>query len=403
MVCTLLAAVTVAFFGGTDAWAVSTQLPILMYHNLTVDGETGSMTITQERFREDMQYLAAYGYTPLLSADLIAIRAGVETMPEKPVMITFDDGYESNYTLAYPVLEETGMKATIALITSHIRDDTGGGMPTSMTWQQAKEMYESGIVDIGTHTNRLHNEENDGFEIPGGPDGIQRRKNEGWVDYQTRMNQDIGMSIRMIQKNIGDTVRVRYFSYPFGATDPWFGQVLLNNGLLVSMTTQSRIADIGAGLYGLPRIRVTMDLPVGKLLQHTVTAKPAQSALQIDGSPMTLPTYQINGSNYVKLRDVADLVNDTASQFSVGWDNGTVTLQKGAGYEPDGNELQPLDGGERTAVSMVGPLLEDGKQVVLEAYLIDGNYYFKLRSLGETVGFAVDWDENDHILIIKTT
>ncbi|MGE4549259.1 MAG: polysaccharide deacetylase family protein [Intestinibacillus sp.] len=403
IVCALLATVTATLYSSTDAWAAETQLPILMYHNLTVDGETNSMTITQERFREDMRYLAAYGYTPLLAADLVDIRAGVEAMPEKPVMITFDDGYESNYTLAFPILEETGMKATVALITSHIRDDTGGGMPNSMTWQQAKEMYESGIVDIGTHTNRLHNEDNNGFEIPGGPDGIQRRKDEGWMDYQTRVNQDIGASIRMIQEKIGDTVRVLYFSYPFGATDPWFGQILLNNGLLVSTTTQARTADIGNGLYGLPRFRVTMDLPVSKLLQRSVTANPTQSALELDGKSMTLPTYQIDGSNYVKLRDVADLVNGTASQFSVGWDNGAVILRRGTAYEPDGSELRPLAGGGRTAESMAGPLLADGTPVVLEAYRINGNYYFKLRSLGETVGFAVDWNENDHILIIKTT
>lgn len=93
-----------------------------MYHNLTNDpSAVTSMTITGERFQEDMEYLEYNGYTPLLSADLIDIRAGKEAMPERPVMITFDDGYRSNYDIAYPILQKTGMKAVIALIGKSIR------------------------------------------------------------------------------------------------------------------------------------------------------------------------------------------------------------------------------------------------------------------------------------------
>ncbi|MFR4415586.1 MAG: polysaccharide deacetylase family protein [Butyricicoccus sp.] len=119
-------------FGLTGAFFVSciscsaantaSKVPILMYHNLTNDpSAVTSMTITGERFQEDMEYLEYNGYTPLLSADLINIRAGKEAMPERPVMITFDDGYRSNYDIAYPILQKTGMKAVIALIGKSIR------------------------------------------------------------------------------------------------------------------------------------------------------------------------------------------------------------------------------------------------------------------------------------------
>ena len=67
----------------------ASKVPILMYHNLTNDpSAVTSMTITGERFQEDMEYLEYNGYTPLLSSDLIDIRAGKEAMPERPVMIT---------------------------------------------------------------------------------------------------------------------------------------------------------------------------------------------------------------------------------------------------------------------------------------------------------------------------
>ena len=71
-----------------------TRIPILTYHDLTRDPEnTDSMTITDERFRLDMEFLQEFGYTPLLPKDLVAIQQGNMEMPDKPVMVTFDDGY----------------------------------------------------------------------------------------------------------------------------------------------------------------------------------------------------------------------------------------------------------------------------------------------------------------------
>lgn len=392
---------TGALCGGAHAQASDTQVPVLMYHHLTTDGQTNSMTITAERFREDMEYLSNYGYTPLLSADLMAIKAGSQPMPEKPVMITFDDGYESNYTLAYPILQETGMKATISLITSHIRGGESEGIPTSMTWTQAKEMYESGIVDIGTHTHRLHNEENGGFEIPGGPDGVQRLRGESWMEYQKRVGQDIRTSVRTIQAHLGATVRVWYFSYPFGATDPWFGQVLSDNGLSVSTTTKATMADIGGGLYGLSRYRVTMDEPVSKLLTGCLTARPAQASVEIDGARHTLPAYRVNDDSYVRLRDIALLLQDTGAQFAVGWADGAVTLQKGAPYEANGSELAALDKGIRLGLAMTNPVMIDGQPETLPAYNIEGSYYFELENLGQALGLQVELSDGIYHIITE--
>ena len=175
-------------FGLTGAFFVSciscsaantaSKVPILMYHNLTNDpSAVTSMTITGERFQEDMEYLEYNGYTPLLSADLIDIRAGKEAMPERPVMITFDDGYRSNYDIAYPILQKTGMKASFALIGKSIRaNDNTEANRFFLKWDEAAEMADSGLVELGSHTYNLHNPQYGGLTAPDGINGIQRLK-----------------------------------------------------------------------------------------------------------------------------------------------------------------------------------------------------------------------------------
>ena len=166
-------------FGLTGAFFVSciscsaantaSKVPILMYHNLTNDpSAVTSMTITGERFQEDMEYLEYNGYTPLLSADLINIRAGKEAMPERPVMITFDDGYRSNYDIAYPILQKTGMKAVIALIGKSIRaNDNTEANRFFLKWDEAAEMADSGLVELASHTYNLHNPQYGGLTNTG--------------------------------------------------------------------------------------------------------------------------------------------------------------------------------------------------------------------------------------------
>ncbi len=400
----VIAAAALALLCGVPrAAAAHTEVPILMYHNLTTDiSEISAMTITQDRFRQDMEFLQQYGFTPLLSADLINIKAGAKPMPEKPVMITFDDGYESNYTLGYPVLKETGMRATISVITSHLRDGSGSGYDSSMIWPQLKEMYDSGIVDVGSHTNALHNEESVGQFIEGGANGIQRHAGEDYSAYQLRVGNDIAASVRSIRTHLGEDTKVWYFSYPLGETDSWFGQVLLDHGFYVSTTTRPRTADIAAGLYGLPRYRITMQQSVSQLLQSTKKASPTVTEAVVDGKPTRLPTYQIDGSNYVKLRDVAWLLNPTVARFSVDWDGNDIALRKGGDYTPAGGELVTLPAGTHTGASMVGRVRIDGTATTLAAYNIGDHYYFKLRALGEKLAFQVGWDETNHVIILTT-
>ena len=92
---------------------VREPMPVLMYHHMVPEGQDcNAMTITPGKFRADLDIILAKGYTPVLPGEL----AEGAPLPEKPILITFDDGYRSNYDLVYPILREYGVKACISII-----------------------------------------------------------------------------------------------------------------------------------------------------------------------------------------------------------------------------------------------------------------------------------------------
>lgn len=134
------------------------------------------------------------------------------------------------------------------------------------------------------------------------------------------------------------------------------------------------------------------------LAAEGVPAWASQSKLLLDGVEVSCGAYEIaaaNGysNNYFKLRDVAALLSGTPAQFSVGWDglSGTVTLTTGKSYTPVGGELAPTTG-TASASPAQGAVYVNGRRANLAAYVIGQNNYFKLRDLGEALGFGVEWD-----------
>lgn len=134
---------------------------------------------------------------------------------------------------------------------------------------------------------------------------------------------------------------------------------------------------------------------------------PTQKSVEIAGEQVVFQTctvYDEQGyeTNYVKLRDVAYALMGTQAQFSVEYD-GSTKITTGAAYSPDGTEMNLLpQGGESGMVKAV--LTVDGVGVAKEAILVrdaaGGGYtYFKLRDLGEAMGFPVEWDGQRGIYI----
>ena len=124
-------------------------------------------------------------------------------------------------------------------------------------------------------------------------------------------------------------------------------------------------------------------------------AQRSPQRLTVDGAAQDVEKYNIDGSNYLKLRDLAYLLNGTGSQFSVGWDAaaGTVTVTSGMPYEPDGSELSVgADKSGEARLSIQQVVINGAARADLSVYNIGGNNFFKLRELGEALGFDVDYD-----------
>lgn len=235
---------------------VREPMPVLMYHHMVPEGQDcNAMTITPGKFRADLDIILAKGYTPVLPGEL----AAGAPLPEKPILITFDDGYRSNYDLVYPILREYGVKACISIIV--LMPD----LPTDnfCTWEQLREMTDSGLVEVGSHSYRLHNlGEDKGNYEKDGTNGVERRPGESDGDFQARVLDDIQKSHDRIAAELGS---VTCFAYPFGCTDP-DAKALVDALFPVSLMTVPQCADLARGLHDLPRYAVHMETNLADLL-----------------------------------------------------------------------------------------------------------------------------------------
>jgi len=99
------------------------RIPVLMYHSI-VNGKGNSNCLPIETFEEQMKYLKDNGYHTISLTDLYKYFMRAEPIPEKSVVLTFDDGYENNYSIMFPIIKKYKFKATIFVITSHIDNDS---------------------------------------------------------------------------------------------------------------------------------------------------------------------------------------------------------------------------------------------------------------------------------------
>lgn len=133
-----------------------TAVPILMYHSVAVapNSTTRALSVAPEAFAEQMALIGDLGLTPLTTTALAAHWRYRRPLPARPVLITFDDGYEGVHRYALPVLAKHGFPATLFAATGWLRGphDTGGGLDAMLDWDQVRELTGSG-VEIGGHTH----------------------------------------------------------------------------------------------------------------------------------------------------------------------------------------------------------------------------------------------------------
>lgn len=232
---------------GILAWSVSEvrgRFTVLEYHNFTENAESVTdYTMTTAALRRDLDWLRDHGYTTILPRELAAgaLDDG-SPLPKKAVLLTFDDGYASNYTLAFPILQEYGAKATISLITSRIDDPLSG----FLSWEQCREMAQSGLVEFASHTHDFHIRD----EVL----GIERMEGETREAYEARVFPDLSLSIARIEEETGQ--RALAFTYPLGNMELWAEDFLRAHFSITFSGIYGR-GHFGGSLYRLPRCNVS--------------------------------------------------------------------------------------------------------------------------------------------------
>lgn len=236
--------------------ASGVQVPILMYHDISYLGEGYSKT--PEIFKAQMQELKDAGFHTIFYEELIDYVENGTPLPEKPIIISVDDGYRSNHTYLFPILQELEMKAEIALIGRAIQR-----YDWSLTWDQVREMAKSGLVSFQSHTNNLHSD----LTAQGGRLGVLKHPDESWTEYAALLGNDISASLELIESETD--VKPLVFTYPRGKWNTMAEGLTAHLGCKASVTTLDGIAVIHQGDPSSLRLmnRIGMDHRNGSVIK----------------------------------------------------------------------------------------------------------------------------------------
>lgn len=220
-----------------DALDRDFYVPILMYHYISIppagaDTYRINLSVPPDTFRAQMKWLKDNGYEPITLTRLIyALNIGWPPLPDKPIILTFDDGYLDNYETAFPILKEMGFTGTFFVLTGFIDRN----QPGYMTWSQLEEMSKAGM-DI-----EVHGVEHD--DMSG--------RDANWLA------QNLGTASQAIQQHLG--YQPRFLAYPSGQFDPLTITVANQTGYWAAVTTIFGSHQQKDALYELQRLRIAND------------------------------------------------------------------------------------------------------------------------------------------------
>ncbi|WP_297020592.1 polysaccharide deacetylase family protein [uncultured Dialister sp.] len=221
-------------------YSVPEGVSVLMYH--MIGNEQGNAAImTEANLRIQMNYLRDHGYHPITMQELYDYVTKGAPLPEKPVCITFDDGYLDSYTIVYPLMKEYGYPWTLFLIT----DDVGKPY-NRMTWDQLKEMADSHTVTIANHTlshPKLHNL------------ATAKEKEKEIVEANQALKYHLGIDNP-------------WLAYPYGDYDDEVVAIAKKAGIKMAVTTDAGRVHVGSYPYELKRVYIGNDISLARFSER---------------------------------------------------------------------------------------------------------------------------------------
>lgn len=289
-------------------------------------------TALDERTVADFfSWLRSAGYHPVSLQQIVDARAGGKPLPARAVLLSFDDGYESFYSKVYPLLKQFNYPAVMALVTGWLEVPPGQivagyGAQTPLrreafiTWEQAREMAASGLVEYASHGDAIHT------GVPGNPQGnlqpaaVTHRYDSSTGRYEddaawiARVEADLRRSRGLIEQRTG--ARVRAMVWPYGAYNKAALRAADRAGMPITLTLDEGPNTPDVPLQTIRRGLATYDIAVPEYALLRTPARPdprvLQRAMHIDLDNVYDPDPQQQEANLSRLLDRVQAVGPSA-------------------------------------------------------------------------------------------
>jgi peptidoglycan/xylan/chitin deacetylase (PgdA/CDA1 family) len=239
------------------------RIPVLMYHEIADPADSSSrLAVAPSAFADQLAYLHDAGWSTISAGKLSQIISdGTGTLPERTVVLSFDDGYEDFYSQAMPLLSKHGFTATMFMTSGWIKEAKPAG-PPMLSWAQLSDIARAGI-EVGAHsTTHPQLDQLDGEHL----------------------RRELFDSKKELEDHLG--VEVPGLAYPFGYSSAAVRQVVRQAGYAYSYAVDNRIAALGSDLFAIPRLTVKRSTTVaefGRLVDGENTIALRQDRLLTTG------------------------------------------------------------------------------------------------------------------------
>ncbi len=207
----LLLSCILIFYNVKAKQTVEISVPIIMYHSI-LKSKSGKYIVNPSTLEDDLKFIKNNGYTTITMTDLINYVYSDSELPEKPIIITFDDGHYNNLTYALPLLEKYDMVAVISIVgkytDTYTESDETNPNYGYLRWKDINDLMKSGRFEFQNHTYELHN-------ITKNRRGCMKMKGESFETYRAILSKDL--SKLQQEFSINTCYIPNTFTYPFGA------------------------------------------------------------------------------------------------------------------------------------------------------------------------------------------
>ncbi len=234
-------------------------VPIIMYHQITSSSQGNDYVLPLKNLEDDFEYMKKNNYTPVsLNALFQYVKSG-KPLPEKPIVITFDDGQKSFITKVLPLLEKYSYPANINIIGSLVELYTNNcdnnDSYAYLNSNDIKTLFSHPLVEIGCHSYNLHNLSE--------RRGMGKIKGEAETEYTQIIKKDIDAFQKLYVSLTGE--KAICIAYPYGIKNSTLVSIVKNEGFNIVLTCResSNKLTVGGDLYELGRF----NRPYGKSSQ----------------------------------------------------------------------------------------------------------------------------------------